>query len=108
MMGTASYRRRAALLSVVLSSAIAAGCGETSINQPLPAAQARAVGSLAITGTVGTTFADPIEFVILGSDEQPLPGTAVTFSANSGGTVDPATGTTDRNGVVRTRWKFGN
>ena len=100
--------RPRALLIGILGSTILAGCGETTINQPLPAALVQPVGPVAITGTAGATLADAVEVVVMGSDQQPLPGVAVTFSASAGGTVNPATATTDGNGVARTRWKFGN
>jgi adhesin/invasin len=109
MMRTGFFERHElAALGGVLSCALLAGCGETSVNQPLPAAQVQPVGGATITGTAGALLADPIEVVVLGSDNQPLPGAEVTFSASAGGTVDPASASTDRNGSARTRWKFGN
>jgi adhesin/invasin len=66
-----------------------------------------AVASVAPRGAAGTVLPAPIEVRVIGSDDQPLPGATVTFSAANGGTVDPATATTDGNGIARTQWKLG-
>ena len=52
-------------------------------------------------------MSDPVEFRIVGSDEQPLAGAEVAFSAGNGGSVDPPGATSDRDGIARTRWTLG-
>ena len=87
--------------------AIFDGCGETTINAPLPAARVSAVPGPPLSGPAGQALPDPIQVQVFGSDEQPLPSAKVTFSAANGGSVDPATATTDNNGIARSRWTLG-
>jgi len=95
----------------VLGAAIAltsfAACGETGINAPLAAARVDVVPGAVLSGGAGQVLPDPIEVRVFGSDNQTLPGVAVTFSAANGGSVDPATATTDGDGLARTRWTLG-
>jgi hypothetical protein len=100
--------RRVALLGVVLVTASSAGCGETGISLPLQAGGVNAVPGAALTGPAGAFLPDPVQVIVLGTDNQPLPGTTVTFSASQGGSVDPATAVTNGNGIASTRWKLGN
>jgi adhesin/invasin len=60
-----------------------------------------------LSGAAGQLLPDPIEVRVFGSDNQTLPGVVVTFSAANGGSVDPATATTDGDGLARTRWTLG-
>lgn len=103
------YRNQGRLTVLVASIGFAglAGCGETTVSVPLPAAQVVAVAGSAQQGPAGAVLPDPIEVMVSGSDNQPLSGATVTFSANQGGTVDPANATTDVNGIARTRWTLG-
>jgi len=96
-----------AFLGAASALAIFAGCGETTVNAPLPAARVEAVEGAALRGPAGLVLPDPIEVRVFGSDDQPLPGATVTFSAANGGSVNPATTTTDGNGIARTRWTLG-
>lgn len=103
-----SYRRaRLAVLGVGLGLFGLAGCGETTVSAPLPAARVDVVPGAVLSGGAGQVLPDPIEVRVFGSDNQTLPGVAVTFSAANGGSVDPATATTDGDGLARTRWTLG-
>lgn len=84
-----------------------AGCGETTVSTPLAPAQLESVQTGTLSGPAGAELPDPVEVRVLGSDEQPLPGATVTFSAGSGGSVDPGTATTDGSGVAATHWTLG-
>jgi hypothetical protein len=84
-----------------------AGCGETTVSVPLPAARVEAVADGSVQGPAGGLLADPIEVRVFGTDEQPLSGATVTFTATQGGSVDPASAVTDGNGVALTRWTLG-
>ncbi|HJR33438.1 MAG TPA: hypothetical protein VJ817_00695 [Gemmatimonadales bacterium] len=102
------FRRvRFAALGAALAFTGLAACGETSVNLPLPAARVDVVPGAVLSGGAGQVLPDPIEVRVFGSDNQSLPGAAVTFSASNGGTVDPATATTDGDGLARTRWTLG-
>ncbi len=101
-------RGRTALLGSVIAFVALAGCGETTINIPLPAARVEAVATTALRGPAGGVLPNPVEVRVFGSDNQPLPGATVTFSAANGGSVTPASATTDGNGIARTQWKLGN
>jgi len=100
-------RVRLAVLGAALGLISLAGCGETTVNAPLPAARVDVVPGAVLSGGAGQLLPDPIEVRVFGSDNQTLPGAAVTFSAANGGSVDPATATTDGNGLARTRWTLG-
>lgn len=100
-------RRLRPLLGALVGAAILAGCGETSVNTPLPASRLAAVGGTSITGGAGEALPDPISVQVFGSDEQPLPGAAVTFAASGGGSVSPASATSDGSGIASTRWTLG-
>lgn len=102
----AAFRRRAA--HVVLATAIITmgACGETTVSAPLPASRVDALSNATVVGAAGAELSDAIEVLVVGSDNQPLPGAAITFSAGSG-SVDPAAATTDADGIARTRWTLG-
>jgi hypothetical protein len=97
---------RRGLTALALTFVVAA-CGETGVNPPLPAGRVEAVAGGALTGQAGQILPDPVAVRVLGSDNQPLSGANVTFSASNGGSVDPASATTDASGVARTRWRLG-
>lgn len=101
-------RARLARLGAAIGFVSLAGCGETTVNTPLPAARVEAVATTAPGGSAGAVLADPIEVRVIGSDDQPLPGVAVTFAADNGGTVTPASAVTNEDGVASTQWKLGN
>ena len=100
-------RVRLAVLGAALALTSFAACGETTVNLPLPAARVDVVPGAVLSGGAGQLLPDPIEVRVFGSDNQPLPGVVVTFSAANGGSVDPATATTDGDGVASTRWTLG-
>ena len=98
---------RLAVLGAALAFTGLTACGETSVNLPLPPSRVDAVPGAVLSGGAGQLLPDPIEVRVFGSDNQTLPGAAVTFSASNGGSVDPATATTDGNGLASTRWTLG-
>ena len=100
--------RRAVLGAVIGFAGFAGGCGEATVNTPLPAGRLEAVAGTGLRGPAGAELPDPVEVLVLGTDDQPLPGANVTFSAAQGGSVDPASAASDGNGIARTRWTFGN
>jgi adhesin/invasin len=100
-------RARLAVLGVGLGLIGLAACGETTVSTPLPAARVDVVPGAVLSGGAGQVLPDPIEVRVFGSDNQTLPGVVVTFSADNGGSVDPATATTDGDGLAQTRWTLG-
>lgn len=102
-----SGRRPLALLGAALGLTGVAACGETTVNAPLPAARVEAVASTAPRGRAGQVLPAPVEVRVIGTDDQPLPGATVNFSAASGGSVSPAATTTDGSGLARTQWTLG-
>jgi adhesin/invasin len=44
---------------------------------------------------------------VFSADDQPLPGAALTFAAGNGGSVSPASATSDDDGIARTTWTLG-
>jgi adhesin/invasin len=103
-----SNRGRLAFLGTAIAFASLAGCGETTVNTPLPPARVEAVATTAPSGTAGTVLPSPVEVRVIGSDNQPIPGVTVAFSVDKGGTVTPASAVTDINGIAATQWKLGN
>ena len=95
---------RISLLGAGLGILTLVACGETSINTPLPAARMEAVGG-SPQGSAGAPL--PFEIQVFSSDDQPLPGAAITFAAGNGGAVNPAQATTDNDGIARTTWTLG-
>lgn len=103
-----SSRGSPAILVGAIGWGILAGCGETTINVPLPAARVEAVAVGALRGPAGGVLPDPIEVRVFGSDDQPLPGVTVDFSVSGGGSANPTSAVTDADGVARTRWTLGS
>ena len=101
-----SARRGLAAVALVTAVMSLAGCGETTVSVPLPASRVDALSNATFAAPAGTEVADPIEVLVVGTDNQPLPGATVTFSTQSG-SVDPATATTDADGIASTRWTVG-
>ncbi|HUS07066.1 MAG TPA: hypothetical protein VMZ52_12240 [Bryobacteraceae bacterium] len=56
----------------------------------------------------GTALAQAISFRVTDGNELPYPGVSVQARVSDGGTVTPATGVTDENGVVQFRWAPGS
>lgn len=56
---------------------------------------------------VGTTLPVPLQILARDRLGNPVAGAAVTFTPAGGGTVAPASATTDANGVARTVWTLG-
>jgi len=99
-------RGRLAILGAAAAFASVTGCGETTVSVALPAAQVQSIAGATLHGPAGGLLPDPIDFRVLDSDGQPLAGATVTFTAQAG-SVDPATATTDRDGLASTRWTLG-
>ncbi|MGH7463357.1 MAG: hypothetical protein ACREMA_20300, partial [Longimicrobiales bacterium] len=87
-------RRVARTCAATIALAGLAACGETGINELLTAARVESVASGALSGQAGQMLPNPVEVRVFGSDDEPLPGANVTFSAGNGGSVDPASATT--------------
>ena len=102
-----SGRGGLALLGAAFALTICAACGKTTVNAPLPAARVSAVAGAPLNGPVGQALPNQVQVQVFGSDDQPLPGASVTFSAANGGSVNPASATTDNNGIAGTRWTLG-
>ncbi len=106
-----SWRVARAPFAVVIAAAqlaLLAACGETTVNEPLAAGTVAAVSGNGQVGVAGQALAAPVQVRILGSDAQPLPGASVTFTVTTGGgSVSPASATTDANGLASTSWTLG-
>jgi hypothetical protein len=96
-----------ALLAAAIALTSFAGCGETTVSAPLPPARIEVLAGPALSGPAGLALPDPIEVRVFGGDDQPLPGAVVTFSAVNSGSVNPASATTDGNGIAGTLWTLG-
>lgn len=60
------------------------------------------------TAAVGTLLPTPLILRALDAEGKPVSGIPISFSVVAGGgTVDPATGTSDANGEVKAKWTLG-
>lgn len=59
------------------------------------------------SAATGALLADSVVVRVRATDNLPMSGVAVTFAANNGGSVAPAAGVTDANGLVATAWTLG-
>jgi len=59
------------------------------------------------TGTVAEALASPVVARVVDRFGNAVPGAVVTFAAGGGGSVDPATDTTDAAGEASTTWTMG-
>ena len=59
------------------------------------------------TGRVGSVLPDPLVVVITDANGNGVPGQTVTWQAQGGGSVAPATATTGSNGQASVRWTLG-
>ena len=87
--------------------AVLLGCGGGGGNDPPPGngtALAKTAGDAQV-GTVGQALANQIQATVT-EDGSPAAGVTVTWSTSSG-TVNPASGPTDANGVAGTTWTLG-
>jgi hypothetical protein len=93
-----------ALLSTAL---LFAACDSTTSDPP---ATIQPVGGATPTAAVGTTLPDSLAVVVLDADGEPVRGARVTWAVatDRGGSVSPAVGRTDRDGVAKTAWTLGN
>jgi uncharacterized protein YjdB len=80
--------------------------------QPVPSAIASVsgTGQTAIVGKpTSTTLPQPLVVRVRATDGLPVAGVSVAFAVGSGGgSVNPASATTDANGLAQTSWTLGN
>jgi plastocyanin len=105
-----SYASPLACAILILSAACGGGGGgdDGGVTPPqtLSVAAATPSGS-GQTAAAGTQLANPLR-VIVRRGSTPVSGTAVTWSATSGGgQVTPTSSTTDGTGIASTRWTLG-
>ena len=95
------------LLVVALASVALTGCKKDPVVPQLPAALIVVQGPDQ-TVQAGTDLPAPIVVRLLDVDGVPIPNSNVSFTvALGGGTVNPASGPTDENGEMRTKWSLG-
>jgi plastocyanin len=101
---------RSRLTSFILVSWAILGCGGDDGGTGTPSsttAIAKASNSGdAQSGTVGQTLASPLQVVVT-EGGAPSAGATVTWSTTGGGSLDPASGTTDASGIASSSWTLG-
>jgi hypothetical protein len=81
-----------------------AGCG----TEPVVAKSTELLGGSQQTGALGAPLTESLSVRVVGSDGKPFNGAQVTWSVvTGGGSVSPATSTTNPNGIARTLWTLG-
>lgn len=83
------------------------GTPQDSGDPTLAIARAPSASGNGQSGPVGQALADPLR-VIVTLDGAPQAGTAVTWSAASGGTIAPASAATDASGIAAGTWTLGH
>lgn len=73
---------------------------------PANANVARVVSGNGQTGQAGKPLADSLVLRVIDEFDNPVEGAAVTWTTNTG-SLSPTTGTTDANGIARSRWTLG-
>ena len=94
---------RLSLMVIAISGFIAA-CG----GEPKTPSAATAMLGNDQTGVVGQQLASPLVVRVTDQDEVPMPAVTVSLTVTQGGgTVSPASGSTDENGQVSANWTLG-
>jgi hypothetical protein len=100
----AQNRRGTATLTVRTPSGVT---DNATVSVSLPPSAIGVVSGNAQSGRVGSTLADAGVVQVSGSDGIGVPGVSVIFAAPAGGSVSPATATTDATGRASTTMKLG-
>ncbi len=100
--------RRPAVAWSALGLLLVAATGCERVAGPATPAELLVVQGNLQTAAAGTLLPTPIVVRVRSDDGSPVEGAPVGFSVRQGGgTVEPATGTSDANGEVKTRWTLG-
>ena len=106
-----SCRVRLRGLAAAFVVALGAGCGSDELVLPNEgvAASIAVVSGDAQNGVVGAALAQPLVVRVLDSSSRPVQGQQVAFSVTSGGgSVAPASATTDASGQASATWTLGS
>src|SRR6059036_3943041 len=87
-------------------SALISGCGGKDSTAPNTPKAVAVVSGNGQTGPGGDDLPDSLRVVVTGSNNQPMAGVTVTWTAG-GATVSPLTSTTDANGETAARVSLG-
>jgi plastocyanin len=103
-----SWRGSGSLISAAALIAVAAGCGDESgpALDPLVIQQAPTSSGDGQTGTVGEALPSGLRVVITRASE-PESGVEVDWATGDGGSLAPATSTTNADGIATTTWTLG-
>lgn len=93
--------------TVTASSPGLAGSPLTFTATALAASKIVVVSGDAQSSVVGRTLAEPIVVRVTDSNNAAVPNASLMYAATSGGSVTPATATTDANGLASVSWKLG-
>jgi alpha-tubulin suppressor-like RCC1 family protein len=99
--------------AIVVAVALVGGCREASTGPSDPNAAAFAsamqqVSGNAQTGQIGAALVQPLTVKVVDAGGTPVKGASVTFAARTGGgTITPASGTSDAGGIVTATWTLG-
>jgi Bacterial Ig domain/Bacterial Ig-like domain (group 1) len=106
---TKSYRHRLVFPTALALAALTASCGgDVTLPNPGEAAELRIVDGNDQVGPVGAALAAPVRVRVLDTQDEPVGNHAVNFGiASGGGSVEPATATTDANGLATATWTLG-
>ncbi|HEX2207158.1 MAG TPA: Ig-like domain-containing protein [Longimicrobium sp.] len=109
MLGTAAAAEQRAEARVLSDNGavLASAAFSATATAGAPATITR-IGADTVAGPAGATLADSLGVTVKDAWGNPVPGTAVLWSVvRGGGSVSPATTTTNAAGVARTAWTLG-
>ena len=78
-----------------------------AVGVPDAPAAVTALPPVSRTGGAGQTLADSLAVRVTDAFGNPVPGVPIVWSATGGGTVSPATGTTNAQGIAKAAWTLG-
>jgi len=99
---TYTVSQKAGTYTITISAANYASATATEIATPLAATKLVAYAGAKQTGAAGSTLPNPIVAQTRDAYNNPVPGVTITFSANLGGIVSPASAVTNAQGMANT------
>ena len=100
-------RSRSGAALRLVAAALLAACSGDSSGPPVPSAITSVSGS-GQSGVVGAALLQPVVVRVTDAKNKPISGIQVSFNvATGGGSIGPASATTDASGVAQTNWTLG-
>lgn len=103
---TLAIPRILALPGAVLVLLLLTACGDGTGPDVEPASRILVYRGSGQTGVVGAALADSVVVKVTDTNNHPVEGVRIRWTADGDGIASPSASTTDDNGLTRTRWKL--